>query len=86
MKQSSNRDNSNYVVFTIEDNGSGIPFEKIDNLFKKLSDRHERETKTWRYWTRSGYMQRHCRRSWWKDLGKYKLYSRYFDQIHTTNG
>jgi signal transduction histidine kinase len=28
--------NSNYVVFTIEDNGSGIPFEKINNLFKKF--------------------------------------------------
>lgn len=31
-----NNGNSNYVVFTIEDNGSGIPFEKIDNLFKKF--------------------------------------------------
>ena len=28
--------NSNYIVFTIEDNGSGIPFEKITNLFKKF--------------------------------------------------
>jgi signal transduction histidine kinase len=31
-----NDGNSNYVVFTIEDNGSGIPFEKINNLFKKF--------------------------------------------------
>ena len=31
-----NDGNSNYVVFTIEDNGSGIPFEKIINLFKKF--------------------------------------------------
>jgi len=31
-----NDGNSNYVVFTIEDNGSGIPFEKITNLFKKF--------------------------------------------------
>lgn len=31
-----NDGNSNYVVFTIEDNGSGIPFEKISNLFKKF--------------------------------------------------
>jgi signal transduction histidine kinase len=27
---------TNYVTFTIEDNGSGIPPEKIDNLFKKF--------------------------------------------------
>ena len=31
-----NDGNSNYVVFTIEDNGSGIPFEEINNLFKKF--------------------------------------------------
>jgi signal transduction histidine kinase len=31
-----NDGNSNYIVFTIEDNGSGIPFEKITNLFKKF--------------------------------------------------
>ena len=31
-----NDGNSNYVVFTIEDNGSGIPFEKFINLFKKF--------------------------------------------------
>jgi len=31
-----NDGNSNYVVFTVEDNGSGIPFEKINNLFKKF--------------------------------------------------
>ena len=31
-----NDGNSNYVVFTIEDNGSGIPFEKIISLFKKF--------------------------------------------------
>ncbi len=31
-----NNGNSYYVVFTIEDNGSGIPFEKIVNLFKKF--------------------------------------------------
>jgi signal transduction histidine kinase len=31
-----NDGNSNYIVFTIEDNGSGIPFEKINNLFKKF--------------------------------------------------
>jgi signal transduction histidine kinase len=31
-----NDGNSNHVVFTIEDNGSGIPFEKINNLFKKF--------------------------------------------------
>jgi len=31
-----NDGNSNYVVFTIEDNGNGIPFEKINNLFKKF--------------------------------------------------
>ena len=31
-----NDGNSNYVVFTIEDNGSGIPFENINNLFKKF--------------------------------------------------
>jgi signal transduction histidine kinase len=31
-----NDGNSNYVVFTIEVNGSGIPFEKINNLFKKF--------------------------------------------------
>lgn len=31
-----NDGNSNYVVFTIEDNGSGMPFEKITNLFKKF--------------------------------------------------
>jgi signal transduction histidine kinase len=34
--QQINDGNSNYVVFTIEDNGSGIPFEKIINLFKKF--------------------------------------------------
>jgi signal transduction histidine kinase len=31
-----NDGNSNYIVFTIEDNGSGIPFENITNLFKKF--------------------------------------------------
>src|SRR6476620_1429052 len=31
-----NDGNSNYVVFTIEENGSGIPFEKINYLFKKF--------------------------------------------------
>ena len=31
-----NDGNSMYVVFTIEDNGSGIPMEKINNLFKKF--------------------------------------------------
>ncbi len=31
-----NDGNSNYVVFTIEDNDNGIPFEKINNLFKKF--------------------------------------------------
>ena len=31
-----NDGNSMYVVFTIEDNGSGILMEKINNLFKKI--------------------------------------------------
>ncbi len=31
-----NNGNPNHVAFTIEDNGPGIPLEKIDNLFKKF--------------------------------------------------
>ena len=73
------------VTFTVEDNGIGIPLEKMDNLFKTF---YQVDTTLARKHGGTGLGLVICKgiieRSWWEDLDRQKLHSWHIYQVHSS--